>query len=572
MSSITAEKYDRKPTNILAAYFSMEIGLKASMPTYSGGLGVLAGDILKAAADLGLPMVGVSLLPRKGYFQQGIGHGRQTESYPEWNLEKKGLRKLDELVTVKLNGKDVKIQAWLYEQKGQTGETVPVLFLDTDVQGNEDWMKICTNVLYGHDQDYRLAQEAILGIGGLRMLRALGFDKVQRYHMNEGHAALLAVELLRELGDKEKVREKCVFTTHTPVGAGHDTFDENVYVRKVLSREISDLALSVGWQDGKLHMSKIALQLSGYTNAVSERHALVANQQFPGYNIKSITNGVHSLTWTSEPIKELLDKNYPGWSIKPDKILPGVNLRYNEIIHAQRQAKKNLFDFINTSFPHVDFDPYVLTLGWARRFAEYKRPALIFQDLEKLSRIAQKEPIQIVFAGKAHPNDGLSKDIIKFVNDKINHLSGRVDAVFLPNYNMNLGALMVSGVDFWVNTPRPPLEASGTSGMKALHNGVINWSTLDGWFCESHDEGRTGFSIGPSHDGNLSNGRDNDMDAGDFYSKLEEIIVPLYYEEHKKRARIMINSINEAGVFNTIKVMKEYWNAYGIDNRFREIG
>ncbi len=572
MISISTKRYDRRPSQVLAAYFSMEIGLKASMLTYSGGLGVYAGDLLKAAADLELPIVGVSLLPRQGYFQQSIGNGCQTESYPQWNLEKQGLKKLDKTVTVNLCGDDIKIQAWFYEQKGQTGEKVPILFLDTNVEGNQDWMKNYTKVLYGHDPDYRLAQEALLGIGGLRMLRALGYDNIQKYHMNEGHSAVLAAELLRELGDKDKVREKCVFTTHTPVDAGHDRFNEYHYVRPILGHDLANIALSVGFENNGLNMTKLALELSGYVNAVSKKHAQVAKQQFPGYNIQAITNGVHSLTWTSKPIKELLDKNYSGWSISPDKILSDVNLRYNEIIHAQRQAKRTLFDFISAYYPHLDFDPYVLTLGWGRRIADYKRPDLILSDVARLKSIAKatKRRIQIITAGKAHPNDPESKKIIKCMNDQFEKMGGDVEGLFLPNYNMNLGALMTSGVDFWVNTPRPPWEASGTSGMKALHNGVINWSTLDGWFCESHDEGKTGFSIGGPHDGNLEDRGDDNADREDFFRKLEDIVIPLYYEQPRQRARMMINSINEAGVYNTIRAMKEYWNAYGIDDRFKE--
>lgn len=552
------------------AYFSMEIGLSTEMPTYSGGLGVLAGDTIKSAADLSLPMVAVTLVSKKGYFRQVIDErGRQREEPEKWEPSQY-MELLQQTITVEIEGIDVHVQAWLYEVKSLTGGNIPVFFLDTDMAENRPDEREITACLYGGDKSYRLKQEIVLGIGGVRMLHSLGFE-IKKYHMNEGHASLLALELLKNhkrdieevweerlVWDEEKVKNLCVFTTHTPVEAGHDKFPYEM-VSKVLGEPVPlNVIKDLGGRD-HLNMTLLALNLSRYVNGVAKKHGEVSQTMFPGYEIHAITNGVHSYTWTCESFKRIYDKYLPGWANEPELFVRVGRIPDGEIWSAHIEAKKVLIDFVKAG-TGISMNPEIFTLGFARRATAYKRPDLLYTDIERLLRIA-KGKLQIIYAGKAHPRDDAGKWIIEKIYVIEEKLKGSIDIAYLPNYNMNMALKLVSGVDAWLNTPKRPLEASGTSGMKASHNGVPNFSVLDGWWIEGHIEGFTGWSIGPYHSGNhFSEGTmDDAKDADDLYDKLENIILPTYYTDRHGWIRIMQNAIGKnAYYFNSHRMMRRY--------------
>lgn len=543
------------------AYFSMEIGLKADMATYSGGLGVLAGDTLRAAADLGLPLVAVTLVHRNGYFRQHLDAvGGQTESPDSWNVADR-LREMDPRVDVEIEGKTVRLRAWLQEIVGVLGQKVRVYFLDSDLEENDPASRALTDQLYGGDKRYRLSQEVVLGVGGVRMLQALGHDVLETYHMNEGHSALLTLELMRKAafdGGREKlseedislVRERCVFTTHTPVAAGHDRFPVDL-VRSVLG-EATWKRLEGLYAMTELNMTELALRHSRYVNGVARRHGDVTRDMFDGYDVQAITNGVHAATWTSAPVSELFDRHVPGW--REDNL----SLRYmtytalEEIDVAHRAAKKNLIDYVETA-NGIRLNEETFTIGFARRAAAYKRADLLFDDVERLKAIASRSgPIQIVYAGKAHPHDEPGKAIIRRIVEAGKSLGEHVVLVYLENYGIELGGLMTSGCDLWLNTPEPPKEASGTSGMKAALNGVPSLSILDGWWVEGHVEGVTGWSIGDAHP-------DRARDANELYDKLETKILPLYYDDCDGYSRVRRYAISINGsFFNTERMVSEY--------------
>lgn len=549
------------------AYFSMEIGLSQDIPTYSGGLGVLAGDTIKSAADLKLPMVAVTLAHRKGYFRQEIdASGRQQEFPREWAPEKL-MERLPNKTLVTIEGREVKVQAWLYRVKSPTGGELPVLFLDTDIPGNLDEDRRLTDHLYGGDPAYRLKQEIILGIGGARMLRALGFQ-VRKYHMNEGHASLLTLELLnlsrqpientwdeRAAWDTQKVIDQCVFTTHTPVEAGHDRFSYDL-VERILGEPVPKFLLQELAGQHELNMTLLALNLSQYVNGVAKKHGEVSQALFPGFEIHAITNGVHPFTWTSPYFVNLFDKYLPSWANEPELLVRVDTIPDEEIWEAHCGAKAYLFQYIE-EVTGTRLDPEVMTLGFARRAATYKRGDLIFSNLDRLLEIGTGK-IQLVYGGKAHPHDEPGKQMIQRINQYIKQLKGRIEAVYLPNYNMDVAYRLVPGVDLWLNNPIPPLEASGTSGMKAALNGVPNFSVLDGWWIEGHIEGVTGWSIG-STPTELRPNDNHDQDAWDLYQKLEKVILPLYYEDRSGWVRVMKNAISKNGYyFNTHIMMRRY--------------
>lgn len=546
------------------AYFSMEIGLSKDIPTYSGGLGVLAGDTIKSAADLRLPLVAVTLLTKKGYFRQVLDErGRQREEPEEWE-PLRFMIPLPQRVSVEIEGRTVNIQAWLYEVRSLTGGVVPVFFLDTDIDENTGPDREITHYLYGGDRAYRLKQEMVLGIGGTRMLNKLGFH-IKKYHMNEGHASLLAVELLREfkrdieevwderlVWDVERVKDLCVFTTHTPVEAGHDKFPY-----ELVSRIMGDFIPLYVLQDlgGKdhLNMTLLALNLSKYVNGVAKKHGEVSKNMFPGYEIHAITNGVHSFTWTCDSFKRLYDKYLPGWANEPELFVRVGRIPDEEIWEAHMEAKRNLLNFVREK-TGVEMSPDIFTIGFARRATAYKRADLLFSDIERLERIG-KGRLQIIYAGKAHPKDEAGKFLIErifVIKEKLKH---SIKIVYLENYNIEVASKLVSGVDVWLNTPLRPLEASGTSGMKATHNGVPNFSVLDGWWIEGHIEGFTGWAIGPSPDVPA----DPSRDADDLYNKLENIILPTFYNDRHTWIRIMQNAIGKnAYYFNSHRMMRRY--------------
>ena len=539
------------------AYFSMEIGLVEEIPTYAGGLGTLAGDTVRSSADLRLPIVAVTLISRMGSFRQELNpKGRQIEHPADWNPAEL-MERLPEKAKVRIGKRDVSIAAWQYVIESPTGGTVPVLFLDSDLEENSSDDRKITNVLYGGDERYRLKQEIVLGIGGVRILAALGF-RIRKYHMNEGHSSLLALELLERCKrDPEKVRKRCVFTTHTPVEAGHDKFSYDLASELIEDDDKIEMLKRFGGRQS-LNMTLFALNLSNYINGVAKKHRDVSSAMFPGYVIHTVTNGVHSYTWTCPQFRELYDRYLPGWANEPE-LLVRVDIIPDELmVEAHAAAKTDLIDFVNRS-TGAEMDPKVLTLGFARRATEYKRPTLLFSDLDRLRRINSRGKIQVVMAGKAHPKDLRGKRLIEEIFGHAEALKGEIEVAYLENYDMDLAAKMVSGVDVWVNTPLRPREASGTSGMKAAHNGVINFSVLDGWWIEGWIEGVTGWSIGPEPGEKVSPEEERRQDQDDLYNKLEYIVVPTFYHRQDEWVRMMNNSIGMlAYYFNSHRMMRRY--------------
>jgi glycogen phosphorylase len=557
--------------NSTVAYFSMEICLEQAIPTYSGGLGVLAGDTLRSAADLELPVVGVTLLHRKGYFQQQLDEGGNQQEQPvTWNPEER-LERLDTIVSVMIEGRTVHVRPWRYAVRGVSGHVVPVYLLDTALPENSAWDQTLTDSLYGGDTHYRLCQEVVLGMGGAEALRALGHDGDLHYHMNEGHAALATLTLIeRQLAgrphfeldeaDLDAVEARCIFTTHTPVPAGHDKFAMDV-VRKVLGDDRSALLERAhGVSDGQLNMTHLALHLSRFVNGVAMRHRDVSKGMFPNFPINSITNGVHAATWVAEPFAQLFDRRIPEWRRDNLYLRYAVGIPLTEIREAHKACKTTLLDEVKQR-TGVTLDPDVLTIGFARRATPYKRADLVFSDLDRLLQIAEEVgPLQVVFGGKAHPHDHGGKELIRRIHEASRQLADRVRVVYLTNYEMDLGRIMTSGVDLWLNNPMKPLEASGTSGMKAALNGVPSLSVLDGWWIEGHVEGVTGWSIGSG----IEPEGDASKDANDLYVKLERVILPLFYGlpyayAEVQRATIALNG----SFFNTQRMVEQYVrNAY----------
>lgn len=535
----------------------MEIGLMKDMHTYSGGLGILAGDTLKSGADLALPIVAVTLVSRKGYIRQALdSQGLQTDIDDEWDPLRL-LAPLSERVTVQIGGREVAVKAWLYRLQSLTGGKVPIIFLDTDNDWNALQDREITHYLYGGDDRYRLKQEMVLGLCGVRMLDALGF-KIRKYHMNEGHSSLLALELLqRHKMSVEEVKEKCIFTTHTPVEAAYDKFPYSL-VEELLGEEANvELLKRFGGSD-MLNMTMLALNLSNYVNGVAKRHREIGMAMFPGYKIHAITNGVHSYTWTCPCFRAIYDKYIPGWANEPEKLVRVGGIPDEEIWEKHMAAKQVLIDYVNNE-ADSDMKLDTLTIGFARRATYYKRPALIFSDLERLRRANRRGPIQIVLAGKAHPKDEAGKKEIQRIFTLIQSLKSEIKVAYLQNYDIELAGKMTSGVDVWLNTPLPPMEASGTSGMKAAHNGVINFSVLDGWWIEGWIEGVTGWSIGPESWETVSHDEARSREKEDLYSKLMYIIIPMFYHMRDAWIGMMNNSIGMvAYYFNSHRMMRRY--------------
>ena len=569
----------------------MEIALENDMPSYSGGLGVLAGDTVRAAADVRLPMVAISLLYRKGFFTQVLSDdGTQTEDPVEWNVEE-FLTEEPARVMVPLEDRRVELRAWRYDVKGARGYDVPVYFLDADLPANEERDRNLTGTLYGGDPYYRLCQEVLLGVGGVRMLRALGYTDLGRYHMNEGHAALLTLELLDEEAQKagrksirgediEKVRSKCVFTTHTPVPAGHDRFpmefltrvfpEQNGFLdlkdsfsaellRRVLQAETNFSDLQEAARRGaSVNMTQLALSLSTYVNGVAKLHGEVSRRMFPGAHIEAITNGVHGATWTSSHMQYVFDRYIPSWREDNFSLRGALGLPQEEVWSAHLLAKHELFEEVQKK-TGLRLDPEAFTIGFARRATSYKRADLILSDLDRLREIARNAgKFQIVFSGKAHPRDGGGKELIRKIFRAKKALRKAVQVVFLDNYNMEVGGKITAGADLWLNTPQFPLEASGTSGMKAAMNGVPSLSILDGWWVEGCIEGVTGWAIGElrqSGDERL----DNTADSESLYDKLEHVILPMFYNERHRFLSVMQHAIAINGsFFNTQRMVQQY--------------
>ncbi len=545
------------------AYFSMEIGIDENIPSYSGGLGILSGDTIKSCADLNVPVVGITLLSENGYFYQKLDeNGNQIELPIQFSISN-FLQELHTNTTVKIEGRDVKIRPWLYKYHGIGGYIVPVFFLDTNLEVNTDQDRQLTKYLYGGDDKYRLAQEIILGIGGVRILRDLGYNTIDKYHMNEGHAALGTLELYDQSSDVEKVRQQCVFTTHTPVAAGHDQFDLNM-AKSMIGDILPEFILNDITFENKLNMTRLALFFSHYINGVAKKHGEVSRMMFPGYSIDSITNGVHSATWVCESFQRIFDKHIPGWRSDPNSLRAASGMDKTKIWNAHMEAKRELINFVNKRY-NVGMNYNDFTIGFARRQTAYKRPDLLISDPNRLIDIANKVgPIQIIYAGKAHPNDGGGKESIRKIFEAMKKIKGKIKMAYIHNYEMSIAKMMVSGVDLWINTPRRPMEASGTSGMKAAHNGVPQFSTLDGWWIEGRIENITGWSIGSRK----SNEKDSDDDADrrDLYDKLETWIMPKFYRDRDNWIRTMRSCIAiNASFFNTNRMIQQYvLNAYFI--------
>lgn len=539
------------------AYFSMEIGIKNEIPTYSGGLGVLAGDIVKASADLKLQMVALTLASRKGYFKQIITNEGEQQEYPqEWDPSK-SLFKIPKTTTITLEDRPVKIQAWLYEHRSPNGGLIPIFFLDTDVEGNSPEDRRITDYLYGGDKKYRLKQEIVLGIGGTRILEAISI-KINKYHMNEGQSALLTLELLKKFNlNSEKVQNHCVFTTHTPIEAAFDQFSYELFQKLLGNQYMLSTVKQYAGQEN-LNMTYLALNLSKYVNGVSKAHMKYSKKMFPGHYIRSVTNGVHSFTWTCKYFRQLFDKYIPSWANEPVLLVRASDIPNIEIWDAHTQAKQQLLNYIKQK-SNVNLDPQVLTIGFARRATGYKRSTLIFSDLDRLKEINKKSKFQIIFAGKAHPRDIEGKELIKTIYRYAHELKDQIKIVYLENYDMNIASLLTSGVDVWLNTPIPPMEASGTSGMKAAHNGVLNFSILDGWWIEGCIEGVTGWGIGPHPSELVTIEERKKRELSDLYSKLEYLILPNYYQSRDSWINLMKNSISKiAYYFQTQGVVKRY--------------
>ncbi|MCD7952998.1 MAG: alpha-glucan family phosphorylase [Synergistaceae bacterium] len=545
------------------AYFSMEIALMPEIPTYSGGLGVLAGDILKSSADLGVPMVAMTLLYKKGYFAQKINkEGRQTEYPVDWN-PRDFMTQLPNRVTITMNGHPVTIGAWCYMLVGQTEHPLPIYFIDTDLPENSPEDRQLTAELYGGDNKYRLCQELILGIGGLRLLRDMGYRNISTFHLNEGHAGFLTLELLREhgYGDIEKVKNQVIFTMHTPVAAGHDFFSYDL-IDEVIDGDVAQILRQYVVGNG-ISMTDLALKLSRYVNGVSHKHALVSRAMFGDESIDWITNGVHSTTWTSPSFTKLYDTYIPGWRNDPSRLMQALHIPDEELWNAHQEAKMKLLAFVLEETGQ-QLEPDVLTIGFARRAATYKRADLVFSDIRRLVEIG-KGKVQFIFSGKAHPHDEQGKDILQKINNIARELGAELPVVFIENYNMGTAKFITSGVDIWLNTPIRPREASGTSGMKCVHNGVMNFSVLDGWWIEGCIEGKTGWAIGPEPTENGMVEYNEAEDAVDLYNKLEEKIIPAYYTDRKRWISMMKFAIAvNASYFNAHRVVHEYCEkAYG---------
>jgi len=539
------------------AYFSMEIGLSNNIHTYNGGLGILAGDTIKSSADLKVPLVGVTLVSKKGHFKQELtSNGKQIEHPDPWEPSEH-MQLLPTEVKVQIQKRDVAVKPWLYTVKSQAGGVVSVYFLDTDIETNSPEDREITSFLYGGDERYRLKQEIVLGIGGARILDALGLD-IRKYHMNEGHSSLLALELLQKNRmNIEKVRKSCVFTTHTPIDAGHDKFSYDL-VQEVLGELIPiDVLKKLGGQE-RLNMTLLALNLSNYHNGVAKRHQDSSKAMFPEYEIRAITNGVHSYTWTCESFRNLYNKYLPGWANEPDLLVRVDGIPDEDVWRAHEEGKKVLIDYVN-KVTNADMDYDALTLGFARRATGYKRTDLVFSDIEKLKKANNKGRIQLIFSGKAHPRDDSGRKLIGQIFGYAQDLKSEMKIVYIANYDMDLAAKLVSGVDVWLNTPLRPLEASGTSGMKAAHNGVINFGVLDGWWIEGWIEGITGWAIGPQPNENVSMEEDRRRELYDLYNKLENIIIPTFYSSRGYWIKMMKNSIGKiAYYFNTHRVVQRY--------------
>ncbi|MEA2104096.1 MAG: alpha-glucan family phosphorylase [Candidatus Cloacimonadota bacterium] len=538
--------------NFKVAYFSAEIGLSENIPTYCGGLGVLAGDHVKAAADMEVPLCAITLLYKEGYIKQQIDEdGNQRGIFPDFDPEPM-LEKLPNKISIEIEARQVWIQIWKFTQKGETGFEVPVYFLDTDIEQYKNEDREITHRLYGGDNDMRLLQEAILGFGGMELLKELGVqNSIEVFHLNEGHCAFLTLDLLKKYNrNVSEVRKRCVFTTHTPVPAGHDRFELN-RCRFFLGNQIpQDGILNKIAEYGVLNMSKLGLFLSRNANGVSRLHGQVAQKQFPNYKIGYITNGVYHPSWLGNEFQNLYNDKFPEWKKKPETVLNIDQISDEEILNTHKRQKSHLLNYVN-AFTRKGLTEDVLTIGFARRMAGYKRAKLIFNNLDKLIQSVGGK-IQIIYSGKAHPNDEIGKRLIREIVQISKIKPGNIKIAFVENYNIWLGKLLTSGVDIWLNTPLRPNEACGTSGMKAALNGVLNLSIRDGWWDEGCKNGINGWAFGDPENPN------DVLDAEDLYRILQNEVIPLFYDDKTKWVKMMREAIKTSVDFTAKRMMKDY--------------
>lgn len=550
--------------SLSVAYFTMEIGLDARMPTYAGGLGMLAADLMRSCSDRGVSAACMTVRWRHGYMQQHIlPDGTQEYRDTDWRPEE-FLKRLPQTVSVTAQGREVRIGCWVYELTGRDGATVPVYFLDTDLPENDSHDRHITNHLYGGDGHMRLRQELVLGIGGVRMLRALGYGDIGTFHMNEGHAAFLTLELLRERDWKdEDVRKSCAFTTHTPVKAGHDVFPYDM-AYAIAGDNLPWHIKTIAGEEA-LSMTELALNMSRYTCGVSQIHGEVSRVMFPQHTIDAITNGVHHLTWTCDEMKAVFDRYVPGWRKAPALLSDHCReIPDEDLWKAHMQAKKRLIKHVVDS-TGIPFDERHLILSSARRVVSYKRPELLYTNLLRLKEIGCGR-IQIIHAGNAHPSDAFGQGVIQRMIERSRELSDCVHIAYLENYNPELAKLLVSGSDVWLNTPTRMHEASGTSGMKACLNGVLNLSTLDGWWMEAYGKDpEAGWRIGPLASALESGEETTKIDAEDLYTQMQYELIPEYeYHGRERWIRRMKRAIGLMGYFSSERCIEDYerkaWN------------
>lgn len=558
------------------AYFSMEIMIESEIPSYAGGLGVLAGDLLRSCADMGVNAAGVSIVYSGNTFDQVINpDGSQTFVETDWRRSDH-LKKLATQTEITIQNTKVLVDCWRYDFVGLNGHVVPLYLLDTDLPQNPDWVRNLTKNLYRGGGDVRISQEILLGFGGVAMLKELGYQKIKTYHLNEGHCAFVPLALLGDHDyNDEEVRKLCTFTTHTPVPEGHDKFNYDLayqFAGDYLPWHIKKLA-----GEDMLSMTRLALSLSKYSFGVSIKHEKVSQNMFPDFTLHSITNGVYHVNWTSPIMHDLYNKHLAGWMEDPTMLSQAVEkLPSEELWNAHMEDKKDLIDYVNRHLTAVStheerahpsqadlFDPNVLTIALARRPVPYKRPLLLYSDIERLKRIGSGK-IQIIQCGKSHPDDATSQGFVKQIIEISKALRADIKICYLENYSPKIARLLVRGCDVWLNTPRRPLEASGTSGMKAALNGVLNFSVLDGWWIEGYEmDHLSGFTIGPN-DESVTPSNDDLGDSNDLYQKLETEILPLYYDNREEWINRMKHAITLGSFFNTHRAIEQYikqaWN------------
>lgn len=543
------------------ADISMEAMLKNYYPTFSGGLGGIQGDNFRAYADLGIPAVGVLSTCTNGYFRQIVDKksGWQFEEPTYWDPDST-LGRIEEECVIKNKGHDLYVGAHLFIQKGETGHKIPVILLTTDLEKNTDsWDRGITGTLYDSSDEYKISQRNVLGQGAVKLLERI-WKNIKIYHLNEGHSAFASL-----------LKDNCVFTNHTPVDAGFDRFDyglANKILGDLLPKNIRDLA---GYND--LNMNRLAANKCRLIDGVSRRHAEFCRKMevFKGKNVGYITNGIHPRTWVTKSFEKLFDSHLPHWSIDPRILSKAEKLSLEEVLEAKDESKRYLIGNINKNYP-VKFKQDVLTLVWARRFAEYKRPELILNEEAGLHEVAtEKCPIQLIFAGKSHPNDTEAKKQLQRVYQSTKNNNNNAKSVFIEDFDADT-LKMLCGADVWVNTPRPPMEASGTSGMKASLNGCLNLSSLDGWVCEGVEMYPDAFFIiGPRS--NQINFNENWQEADKIHAqslkeRLKEISQLFYSCSNDKPnlewARRMRESIKLIYFYNSHRVVKQKLVRWGL--------